>query len=115
MQRWKTLLNPSNDFSGLKAKYPHTEVNHLSCEEARIQFGGCVSLLPFIFDQITRIQSQLAKQNQDSLDETWPLQGNLQQHESFRAPDINVPKQKVCCFSFVVAMETYNAHDRMSS
>ncbi|PIK50656.1 hypothetical protein BSL78_12502 [Apostichopus japonicus] len=72
MQRWKTLLNPSNDFSGLKAKYPHTEVNHLSCEEARIQFGGCVSLLPFIFDQITRIQSQLAKQNQDSLDETWP-------------------------------------------
>ncbi|KAJ8038979.1 Sperm acrosome-associated protein 9 [Holothuria leucospilota] len=74
MQRWRTLLNPSYDFSGLRAKYPHTEVNHLSCEEARVLFGGCVSLVPFIFDQITKIQSELAKNGEASLDETWPPQ-----------------------------------------
>ena len=27
LERWKVLLNPNHDFSGLKAKYPHQEVS----------------------------------------------------------------------------------------
>ncbi|MGH0153920.1 UNVERIFIED_CONTAM: hypothetical protein FKN15_061899 [Acipenser sinensis] len=32
------------------ARYPHDEVNHLSCNEARNYYGGVVSLIPVVLD-----------------------------------------------------------------
>ncbi|XP_022108789.1 sperm acrosome-associated protein 9-like [Acanthaster planci] len=61
LDRWKVLLSPNHDLSDLRAKYPHQEVNHLSCAEARVLFGGVVSLVPLIFDQAHRALSDMAK------------------------------------------------------
>ncbi|XP_002742203.1 sperm acrosome-associated protein 9-like [Saccoglossus kowalevskii] len=60
MDKWKMLLNPSNDMSSLRVKYPHQEVNHLSCDEARNYYGGAVSLIPTILDVLGVVQSQVA-------------------------------------------------------
>ncbi|XP_066466969.1 sperm acrosome-associated protein 9 [Tiliqua scincoides] len=50
LDRCKTLVSHSNDLSGLRAKYPHDVVNHLSCDEARNHYGGVVSLIPVVLD-----------------------------------------------------------------
>nr|XP_055207406.1 sperm acrosome-associated protein 9 isoform X2 [Gorilla gorilla gorilla] len=50
LEKCKTLVSQSNDFSSLRAKYPHDVVNHLSCDEARNHYGGVVSLIPLILD-----------------------------------------------------------------
>lgn len=52
LDKCKTLVSHSNDLSGLRAKYPHDVVNHLSCDEARNHFGGVVSLIPIVLDSI---------------------------------------------------------------
>ncbi|NWI13042.1 SACA9 protein, partial [Crypturellus soui] len=50
LERCKLLLSPSNDFSAIRAKYPHDVVNHLSCDEAKNHYGGVVSLIPIVLD-----------------------------------------------------------------
>ncbi|XP_035685179.1 sperm acrosome-associated protein 9-like [Branchiostoma floridae] len=40
--------------------FPHGEVNHLSCDEARNYFGGVVSLIPVILDTINEVMENLA-------------------------------------------------------
>ncbi|XP_038063773.1 uncharacterized protein LOC119734358 [Patiria miniata] len=66
LDRWKVLLSPNHDLSDLRAKYPHQEVNHLSCAEARVLFGGVVSLVPLIFDQAHRVMSEMSKRAKES-------------------------------------------------
>ncbi|MBN3319421.1 SACA9 protein, partial [Atractosteus spatula] len=50
LEAYKALLCPTSDLSALRAKYPHDEVNHLSCDEARNYYGGVVSLIPVAMD-----------------------------------------------------------------
>ncbi|XP_006640813.3 sperm acrosome-associated protein 9 isoform X1 [Lepisosteus oculatus] len=50
LEACKALLCPTSDLSALRAKYPHDEVNHLSCDEARNYYGGVVSLIPMATD-----------------------------------------------------------------
>ncbi|XP_062361407.1 sperm acrosome-associated protein 9-like [Cinclus cinclus] len=50
LEKCKVLLNDSNDFTALRATYPHGVVNYLSLEEARNRYGGVVSLIPIVID-----------------------------------------------------------------
>ncbi|KAG8142018.1 hypothetical protein E2320_006656, partial [Naja naja] len=50
LEKCKMYVSHSNDLSGLRAKYPHDVVNHLSCDEARNHYGGVVSLIPIVLD-----------------------------------------------------------------
>ncbi|XP_060106921.1 sperm acrosome-associated protein 9 isoform X2 [Heteronotia binoei] len=50
LEKCKMLVSHSNDLSGIRAKYPHDVVNHLSCDEARNHYGGVVSLIPIVLD-----------------------------------------------------------------
>uniref|UniRef100_A0A8C3V451 SACA9 protein n=2 Tax=Catharus ustulatus TaxID=91951 RepID=A0A8C3V451_CATUS len=50
LEKCKVLLNDSNDFTALRATYPHGVVNHLSLEEAKNRYGGVVSLIPIVID-----------------------------------------------------------------
>uniref|UniRef100_A0A8C5WU93 Sperm acrosome associated 9 n=1 Tax=Laticauda laticaudata TaxID=8630 RepID=A0A8C5WU93_LATLA len=50
LEKCKMYVSHSNDLSGLRAKYPHDVVNHLSCDEARNHYGGVVSLVPIVLD-----------------------------------------------------------------
>ncbi|NWI67337.1 SACA9 protein, partial [Todus mexicanus] len=52
LERCKLLLSHSNNLSAIRATYPHDVVNHLSCYEARHQYGGVVSLIPIVLDGI---------------------------------------------------------------
>ncbi len=49
-------------------------MNHLSCEEARVLYGGCVSLIPLLFDQIQKIQSELRAKEEATLESSSALQ-----------------------------------------
>ncbi|XP_071490178.1 sperm acrosome-associated protein 9-like [Diadema antillarum] len=73
LDRCRTLLNPSNEFSALRAGYPHQEVNHLSCSEARVLYGGCVSIVPLVFDNLLKIYA-IYRESMSELNETWPTQ-----------------------------------------
>ncbi|MEE6505390.1 hypothetical protein FKM82_005512 [Ascaphus truei] len=55
------LLSPNNDLSGLRAKYPHDVVNHLSCDEAKNFYGGVVSLIPIVLDIIREAVYKMEK------------------------------------------------------
>ncbi|XP_056361087.1 sperm acrosome-associated protein 9-like [Oenanthe melanoleuca] len=50
LEKCKVLLNDSNDFTALRATYPHGVVNCLSLEEAKNRYGGVVSLIPIVMD-----------------------------------------------------------------
>ena len=54
----------SQDFALLRAPYPFTQLNHLSCDEARNHFGGIISLIPVLIkcatDAFNRIESKRA-------------------------------------------------------
>ncbi|NXQ45060.1 SACA9 protein, partial [Catharus fuscescens] len=50
LEKCKVLLNDSNDFTDLRATYPHGVVNYLSLEEAKNRYGGVVSLIPIVID-----------------------------------------------------------------
>ncbi|XP_068105035.1 sperm acrosome-associated protein 9 isoform X2 [Hyperolius riggenbachi] len=81
-----TLLNPTNDLSALRAKYPHDVVNHLSCDEARNFYGGVVSLVPIVLDNIREAISRLEKaqphvEDLGSKDRLVAIQRNRQQNE----------------------------------
>ncbi|XP_069743362.1 sperm acrosome-associated protein 9 isoform X3 [Narcine bancroftii] len=52
LEKCKVLLSCNNDMRNLRAKYPHDEVNHLSCEEAKHHYGGVVSILPIALDYL---------------------------------------------------------------
>ncbi|RLW00548.1 hypothetical protein DV515_00008784 [Chloebia gouldiae] len=52
LEKCKVLLNDSNDLSALRATYPHGVVNYLSLEEARHRYGGVVSILPIVIDNM---------------------------------------------------------------
>ncbi|CAJ0940441.1 unnamed protein product [Ranitomeya imitator] len=56
-----TLLSPTNELSNLRAKYPHDVINHLSCDEARNFYGGVVSLVPIVLDNIQEAVSRIEK------------------------------------------------------
>uniref|UniRef100_H2ZP01 Uncharacterized protein n=1 Tax=Ciona savignyi TaxID=51511 RepID=H2ZP01_CIOSA len=43
---WKRLLESRQNISAVRAKFPYSHVNHLSCDEAQNHFGGIVSVLP---------------------------------------------------------------------
>ena len=51
-------------------------MNHLSCEEARVLYGGCVSLIPILFDQVQKIYNDIkAKEDaatSEALQQSWP-------------------------------------------
>ncbi|NXO13758.1 SACA9 protein, partial [Oriolus oriolus] len=53
LEKCKVLLNDSNDFTAIRATYPHGVVNYLSLEEARHRYGGVVSLIPIVIDSMT--------------------------------------------------------------
>uniref|UniRef100_A0A803VY51 Sperm acrosome associated 9 n=1 Tax=Ficedula albicollis TaxID=59894 RepID=A0A803VY51_FICAL len=51
LAKCKQLLNDSNDFTALRATYPHDVVNYLRLEEeAKNRYGGVVSLIPIVMD-----------------------------------------------------------------
>ncbi|XP_056361088.1 sperm acrosome-associated protein 9-like [Oenanthe melanoleuca] len=50
MEKCKELLKESNDFTALRATYPHGVVNYLSLAEATDCYGGVVSLIPIVID-----------------------------------------------------------------
>ncbi|KAI1232149.1 hypothetical protein IHE44_0007209 [Lamprotornis superbus] len=52
VEKCKVLLNDSNDFTALRATYPHGVVNYLSLEEAKNRYGGVVSLIPIVIDTV---------------------------------------------------------------
>ncbi|NXW72263.1 SACA9 protein, partial [Hirundo rustica] len=52
LEKCKVLLNDSNDLAAIRATYPHRVVNYLSLEEARHRYGGVVSLLPIVIDNM---------------------------------------------------------------
>eukprot|EP00062_Callorhinchus_milii_P017118 gi/632969152/ref/XP_007900934.1/ PREDICTED: uncharacterized protein C9orf9 homolog isoform X1 [Callorhinchus milii] len=52
LEKCKVLLSCNNDMTNLRAKYPHDEVNHLSCEESKNHYGAVISLLPIVLDYI---------------------------------------------------------------
>ncbi|NXO61584.1 SACA9 protein, partial [Phainopepla nitens] len=52
LEKCKVLLNDSNDFSAIRATYPHRVVNFLSLEEAKHRYGGVVSLMPIVIDYL---------------------------------------------------------------
>ncbi|XP_073412091.1 sperm acrosome-associated protein 9 [Dendrobates tinctorius] len=62
-----TLLSPTNELSNLRAKYPHDVVNHLSCDEARNFYGGVVSLIPIVLDNIREAVSRIEKLQRQQL------------------------------------------------
>ncbi|NXH89252.1 SACA9 protein, partial [Edolisoma coerulescens] len=53
LEKCKVLLNDSNDFTAIRATYPHGVVNYLSLEEARHRYGGVVSLIPIVIDSMS--------------------------------------------------------------
>ena len=50
MAEWEAITDQGYDFHQLRAKWPHREINHLSCVQARERYGGVVSLLPVMQD-----------------------------------------------------------------
>ncbi|XP_043913817.1 sperm acrosome-associated protein 9 [Protopterus annectens] len=52
LETCKTLLMHNSDISNLRARYPHGEVNRLSCDDAKNHYGGVVSLIPVVLDHI---------------------------------------------------------------
>jgi len=68
--KWKKLSEPSHDFALLRAPYPFTQLNHLSCDEARNHFGGIISLIPVLIkcatDAFERIESKRALRSSSS-------------------------------------------------
>ncbi|XP_032933051.1 sperm acrosome-associated protein 9-like isoform X1 [Catharus ustulatus] len=50
LEKCKVLLNDSNDFTDLRATYPHGVVNYLSLAEATDCYAGVVSLIPIVID-----------------------------------------------------------------
>lgn len=62
--RWKKILEPRQDISNIRARFPNDQVNHLSCDEAKNHFGGIVSLIPVAMDcareVVDRIESTRA-------------------------------------------------------
>ncbi|XP_066293728.1 sperm acrosome-associated protein 9-like [Branchiostoma lanceolatum] len=63
MEQWRSMLSPNYDFSSLRVGFPHQELNHLSCTEARTYYGGLVSLLPIALDLATDIVYSLERMN----------------------------------------------------
>ncbi|XP_040180364.1 sperm acrosome-associated protein 9 isoform X2 [Rana temporaria] len=77
------LLNPTNDLSGLRVKYPHDVLNHLSCDEARNFYGGVVSIVPIILDNIREAVLRLEKaqplaEDSETMDRLVAIQKNRQ-------------------------------------
>ncbi|NXB42198.1 SACA9 protein, partial [Leucopsar rothschildi] len=52
VEKCKVLLNDSNDFTALRATYPHGVVNYLSLAEAIDCYAGVVSLIPIVLDTV---------------------------------------------------------------
>ncbi|NXY13752.1 SACA9 protein, partial [Atrichornis clamosus] len=52
LEKCKVLLNDSNDLTDIRATYPHGVVNYLSLDEARNRYGGVVSLIPIVIDNL---------------------------------------------------------------
>ncbi|GCC33113.1 sperm acrosome-associated protein 9 isoform X2 [Chiloscyllium punctatum] len=50
LEKCKLLLSCNNDMSHIRAKYPHDEVNHLSCDESKHHYGAVISILPVALD-----------------------------------------------------------------
>ncbi|XP_018421263.1 PREDICTED: sperm acrosome-associated protein 9 isoform X2 [Nanorana parkeri] len=78
-----TLLNPTTDLTGLRAKYPHDVVNHLSCDEARNFYGGIVSIIPVVLDYIHEAVSRLSiiqprVEDSETLDRLMAFQKKMQ-------------------------------------
>ncbi|KAE8582596.1 hypothetical protein XENTR_v10020182 [Xenopus tropicalis] len=61
LQSCLDLLSPTNDLSGLRAKYPHDVINHLSCDEAKNFYGGVVSLIPIVLDNLKAAIAEMDK------------------------------------------------------
>ncbi|XP_036892336.1 sperm acrosome-associated protein 9 isoform X1 [Sturnira hondurensis] len=77
LDKCKTLVSQSNDLSGLRAKYPHDVVNHLSCDEARNHYGGVVSLIPLLLDLMKEWiahSEKLPRKVQQHVSEPWKCQ-----------------------------------------
>ncbi|XP_072521406.1 sperm acrosome-associated protein 9 [Salminus brasiliensis] len=57
----KKLLSPNCNISQLQAHYPHDEINHLSCNEARNYYGGVVSVIPLALDLLKVASFELTR------------------------------------------------------
>ncbi|XP_072908792.1 sperm acrosome-associated protein 9 isoform X2 [Hemitrygon akajei] len=52
LEKCQVLLSCNHDIKNLRAKYPHDELNHLSCDEAKHHYGGVISVLPIALDYL---------------------------------------------------------------
>uniref|UniRef100_UPI00398F4F5D sperm acrosome-associated protein 9 isoform X2 n=1 Tax=Pristiophorus japonicus TaxID=55135 RepID=UPI00398F4F5D len=52
LEKCKVLLSCNNDMTSIRAKYPHDEVNHLSCDESKHHYGAVISVLPIALDYL---------------------------------------------------------------
>ncbi|XP_066568754.1 sperm acrosome-associated protein 9 [Amia ocellicauda] len=68
----RTLLSPSTDIAGLRAHYPHDELNRLSCDEARNYYGGVVSLLPLAHELLLQATSSASAYKKRVASESHP-------------------------------------------
>ncbi|XP_065106301.1 sperm acrosome-associated protein 9 [Paramisgurnus dabryanus] len=74
----RKLLDPYSNISQLRAKYPHNEINRLSCDEARNFYGGIVSVIPLALDLL----NSYCKGATQPLATTPPRETSLQQTEA---------------------------------
>ncbi|XP_051514239.1 sperm acrosome-associated protein 9 [Myxocyprinus asiaticus] len=74
LETCKELLSPSNNINELRAHYPHSEINRLSCDEARNFYGGIVSVIPLALDLLTTYFKGGAQPVTPSVTETSPQQ-----------------------------------------
>ncbi|KAM4696044.1 sperm acrosome-associated protein 9 [Rhinophrynus dorsalis] len=79
------LLSPTNDLSGLRAKYPHDVVNHLSCDEAKNFYGGVVSLIPIVLDKISEAVACMEKPQPHT--QQHPIDSTSQQNKQSETED----------------------------
>ncbi|KAG7318224.1 hypothetical protein KOW79_017979 [Hemibagrus wyckioides] len=70
----RNVFSPECDFSQFQAQYPHDELNHLSCNEARNYYGGVVSVIPVSLDLLKETISDLEEASTETVPQTAPEQ-----------------------------------------
>ena len=98
MTEWEAMNDVTYDFSDVRAKWPHREINHLSCVQARERFGGTVCILPVLIDYATKcsklltsLQQKFPPYDPNNLQRSGPfsLRNNQQIPEDFHPNSCN--------------------------
>ncbi|NXU43772.1 SACA9 protein, partial [Drymodes brunneopygia] len=106
LDKCKVLLNDSNDLTAIRATYPHGVVNYLSLDEARNRYGGVVSVIPIVIDNmkewITYTKRYLLPNascglaNKGTPTRQAPPAGNFAAHTFSRKQHIGQSEEKKC-------------------